>query len=108
MRLVIPEGGIGNAEIEINGAVLMLANAALPNFPSNDTKIHLYVEDVDRVYAQAARAGAISVAEPADKFYGDRVARISDPCGNQWDIASHGEDVDMDEMLRRMPSMGHE
>ena len=64
--------------------------------------------DVDRVYAQAAGAGAISMAEPADKFYGDRVARISDPCGNQWDIASHGEDVDMDEMLRRMPSMGHQ
>ena len=100
----MPEGGIGHAEV----AVLMLADVALPNFPSNDTKIHLYVEDVDRVYAQAAGAGAISMAEPADKFYGDRVARISDPCGNQWDIASHGEDVDMDEMLRRMPSMGHE
>ncbi len=26
----------------------MLANAALPDFPSNDTKTHLYVEDVDR------------------------------------------------------------
>ena len=81
MRLVMPEGGIGNAEIEINGAVLMLANAALPDFPSNDTKIHLYVEDVDRA------------------------ARIANPCGNQWAVASH---VDMDEMLRRMPAMGHQ
>ncbi len=86
----------------------MLANAALPDFPANDTKTHLYVADVDSVYAQAVSTGATSVAEPADQFYGDRVARVADPCGNQCTIASHIKDVDMDEVLQRMAAIEHQ
>ena len=104
----MPQGGIGHAEVEIDGAVLMLADAAPPDFPANDTKTHLYVEDVDSVYAKAVSAGATSVAEPAGQFYGDRVTRVADPCGNQWTITSHIEDADMDEVLRRMAAMEHQ
>ena len=64
------------------------------------------MEDVDAVYAQAVSAGATAVAEPADQFYGDRIARVADPSGNQWSIASHVEDVDMDELMRRLAAMG--
>ena len=102
MRLAMPEGGIGHAEVEIDGAVLMLSDALPPDFPASATKLHLYVEDVDSAYAQAVSAGATSVAEPADQFYGDRAARIVDPCGSHWTIASHIEDVDLDEAMRRM------
>ncbi len=104
-RLDMPGGGIGHAETEIDGAVIMLSDAAPPDFPAASTKLHLYVADVDRAYAQAVSAGAESVAEPADQFYGDRAARIIDPCGNHWTIASHVEDVDMDEVMRRIAAM---
>ena len=105
MRLAMPQGGIGHAEVEIDGAVLMLSDADPPDFPASATKIHLYVADVDSAYAQAVRAGATSVAEPADQFYGDRAARLIDPSGNHWTIASHVEDVDMDEVMRRVDAM---
>lgn len=105
MRLAMPGGGIGHAEVEIDGAVLMLSDAAPPEFPAGASKLHLYVEDVDGAYAQALSAGATSVAEPADQFYGDRAARVVDPCGNHWTIASHVEDVDMDEVTRRIAAM---
>ncbi len=105
MRMAMPEGGIGHAEVEIDGAVLMLSDAAPPEFPAGDSKLHLYVKDVDSAYAQALSAGATSVAEPADQFYGDRVARIVDPCGNHWTVASHVEDVDMEEVTRRIAAM---
>ena len=105
MRMSMPEGGIGHAEVEIDGAVLMLSDAAPPEFPAGDSKLHLYVEDVDSAFAQALSAGATSVAEPADQFYGDRVARIVDPCGNHWTVASHVEDVDMEEVTRRIAAM---
>lgn len=105
MRLAMPGGGIGHAEVEIDGAVLMLSDAAPPEFPAGSSKLHLYVEDVDGAYAQALSAGATSVAEPADQFYGDRAARVVDPCGNHWTIASHVEDVDMDEVTRRIAAM---
>ena len=105
MRLAMPGGGIGHAEVEIDGAVLMLSDAMPPEFPAGSAKLHLYVEDVDRAYARATRAGATSLAEPADQFYGDRAARIVDPWGNHWTIASHVEDVDMDEVTRRIAAM---
>jgi uncharacterized glyoxalase superfamily protein PhnB len=38
----------------------------------------------------------------ADQFYGDRVGRLRDPFGHQWMLSSHIEDVDRDEMDRRM------
>ena len=37
---------------------------------------------------QATAAGATSVDEPADQFYGDRLARVTDPYGNQWSIST--------------------
>ncbi len=105
MRLPMPQGGIGHAEVEIDGAVLMLADAALPDFPVTNSQIHLYVEDVDSVYAQAVSAGATAIAEPADQFYGDRSARVLDLSGNHWTIATHVEDVDMDEVMKRVDGM---
>ena len=83
----MPQGGIGHAEVEIDGAVL--SDAVPPEYPPTSSLIHLYVPDCDAVYAQAMAAGATSVAEPADQFYGDRLARITDPHGNQWSISTH-------------------
>ena len=106
LRVPMGEGLIGHAEVEIDGAVLMLSDAAPPDFPATNSQLHLYVEDVDAAYAQAVTAGATGLAEPADQFYGDRTARVADPAGNHWTIASHVEDVDMDELMRRMAAMG--
>ena len=53
-------------------------------------------------------AGATSKAEPADQFYGDRTARVSDPAGNVWTIACPVEDVQMDDQSRRMAAMDHD
>ena len=105
MRMPMGQGLIGHAEVEIGGAAVMLSDAAPPDFPASASQVHLYVEDVDAVYAQAVKAGATGVAEPADQFYGDRTARVVDPSGNRWFIASHVEDVDMDELMKRMAAM---
>ena len=105
-RIAMPQGGIGHAEVEIDGARLMLADAMPPDFPANNTLIHLYVKDVDSAYARAVNAGAATITEPADEFYGDRIARVADPYGNQWFIASHVEDVDPDELIKRVAAMG--
>ena len=63
----MPQGGIGHAEVEIDGALP-------PEYPPTSSLIHLYVPDCVAVYAQAIAAGATSIAEPADHFYGDRLA----------------------------------
>jgi uncharacterized glyoxalase superfamily protein PhnB len=60
-----------------------------------------YVEDCDRVYQRALEAGATSLREPQNMFYGDRSAGVVDPLGNHWWIHTHVEDVSPEEMTKR-------
>lgn len=34
-------------------------------------------------------------------FWGDRFARVTDPYGHSWQIATHVEDIEPEEMERR-------
>jgi uncharacterized glyoxalase superfamily protein PhnB len=99
-RMDGPGGRVMHAEVQIGDSVVMLSDPA-PEFPARTAMLHLYVEDVDRVYQRAVQAGGTSVREPADQFYGDRSAGIDDGFGNQWYIATHVEDVAPEEMERR-------
>jgi PhnB protein len=95
-----PDGRIWHGEIQIGDSRLMLSEAS-PEMPARTGLFYLYVEDVDAVYRQALAAGATSVMEPADQFYGDRHGGVRDASGNQWWIATHVEDVPPEEMERR-------
>jgi uncharacterized glyoxalase superfamily protein PhnB len=99
-RLLRPDGTIGHAEARIGDSVVMLGDAT-PEFTPMPAMLHLYVTDVDAVYKRALQAGATSLREPADQFYGDRSAGVKDACGNQWWIATHKEDVPPEELKRR-------
>jgi PhnB protein len=61
-----------------------------------------YTEDCDGIYRKALGAGAKSVREPTDQFYGDRMAGVEDPFGFQWYIATHIKDVSPEEMNAAM------
>lgn len=102
MRMEMPDGEIGHAEVEIGDSVVMVSDAAPPDFPPTIAQMHIYVDDVDSTYVVAVKAGATAVADPEDQPYGDRIARILDPSGNRWSIATHIEDVDMEELARQM------
>jgi PhnB protein len=95
-----PDGKIGHAEVQIGNSVVMLADAN-PRWKPTKTMLYLYVEDVDAVYKKAVAAGGKSVMEPANQFYGDRSANVEDAFGNHWGIATHVEDVPMDEIEKR-------
>ena len=51
-------------------------------------RFYVYVEHVDAVFWKAIEAGATSTNEPADQPYGERMAGVKDPFGNQWFIAA--------------------
>ena len=55
LRLPMPEGGIGHAEVVIDGAPVMLADS-MDGFPVTSSIIHLYITDTDAVYARALSA----------------------------------------------------
>lgn len=99
-RLQLPGGRIMHAEVRIGDSRVMLGEAAGPEGVVSGM-LHLYLEDVDATYRQALAAGATSLREPTNEFYGDRSAGVKDAFGNQWWLATHIEDVPPEEIQRR-------
>ena len=108
MRIPTPGGKVGHAEIEIGGWRIMLADENLDigfcspkAFGCTPVTLHLYVEDVDAVAQQAVAAGAKELRPVSLKFPGDRSGTFEDPFGHVWHIATHKEDLDIDELKWR-------
>ena len=99
MRLATPGGKVGHAEIEIGSSCIMLSDEwpdrgfrGPKTVGGTPVTLHLYVEDVDAVVAQALATGAKVVRPVKDQFYGDRSGTIEDPFGHVWHVATHKED----------------
>lgn len=102
-RMDTPDGSVRHAEVKIGDSMIMIGQVAAGQ--EMHSMLHLYVPDTDALYQSALAAGAVSIREPADQFYGDRSAGVRDSWGNQWWMATHVEDVSQDEMERRMAVM---
>src|SRR5207237_10735996 len=113
VRMPMPGGRVGHAEIQIGDSRIMLAD----EFPEMDARgpnarggtavsILLYVNDCDAVSGRAVAAGAKVKRPMKDQFYGDRSGTLEDPFGHVWTVGTHKEDLTPEEMRRRMQSMG--
>jgi uncharacterized glyoxalase superfamily protein PhnB len=67
--------------------------------------LQVYVPDADAAYYRALKAGATSLLQPANQFYGDRTASVRDSCGNNWYIATQIEIVGREEVDKRIAAM---
>jgi len=107
-RMPTPNGEIGHAEIKIGDSTIMLADPcgegefrsprALGGSPVG---LHLYLDDVDKVFARAVAAGAKIIQPLEDRFYGDRNGTLEDPFGHLWFLSSHKEDLSPEEIDQR-------
>jgi PhnB protein len=109
MRMPMPGGKLGHAEIKIGDSHIMLADEnpesgiyAPQHYGGTPVSILLYVEKVDAVFNQAVSAGAKAIRQPQDMFYGDRTSSITDPFGHSWYIHTHVKDVSSAEMQAAM------
>jgi uncharacterized glyoxalase superfamily protein PhnB len=91
--MVMADGRVGHAELELGSATLFLADespeshVAAPGVGA-DATVSLVVEmpDVDEAVDRAERAGAIVERAAADNPYG-RNAVVRDPFGHRWIIS---------------------
>jgi PhnB protein len=108
LRMADPQGRVGHAEIKIGDSVIMLADEhpgmgyrGPRSLGGSSVSILLYLEDVDRVFERAVKAGAKAQRAVTNQFYGDRSGTLEDPFGHVWTVATHVEDVPPEEMKRR-------
>jgi PhnB protein len=95
-----PSGKVMHAELAIGPSIIMTSDVN-DEFGPAPARLQLYVDDIDAVYKRALAAGATSLREPSDQFYGDRSGGVQDAFGNQWWLATHIEDVTPEEIGRR-------
>ncbi|MFV0444206.1 MAG: VOC family protein [Planctomycetaceae bacterium] len=109
MRLTLPGGLIGHAEMQFGDSVVMLADEnpdwevlGPSAFGGTPVSIHLYVTNVDQLFQQAVDAGAKVLKPLQNQFYGDRSGFLEDPFGHRWSLAQRVEEVSLEEMQRRI------
>jgi PhnB protein len=105
LRSSRPNGDVAHAELRLGDSVIMLADEvpergvySPAHYGGSAVSLMVYVDDCDAVYRQALAAGARSLREPADQFYGDRTAGVEDPFGFQWWLATHVRDMTAEEI----------
>jgi uncharacterized glyoxalase superfamily protein PhnB len=108
MRMPAPDGkSIWHAELRFGDSTVYMNDempgmskpAPSPERPSPVT-MWLAAQSCDTAYRRAMQAGAQSTMEPADMFWGDRVAGVADPFGYAWSFAEHQKDLTEEEMRR--------
>ena len=109
VRMPGPGGSVMHGEVRIGDSMLMLSDE-FPDWGQLGPISRggaagsgmLYVDDCDAAFKRAVEAGCTAKMPPTDEFWGDRFAKVADPFGHEWAIATHVEDVTPEEMQRRM------
>lgn len=111
-RLVMPTGEVGHAEIKIGDSAIMLADEcdeggfrSPQSLKGSSIGLHVYVENVDAQFAQAIAEGARVIKPVEDQFYGDRTGTLEDPFGHVWFLATHKEDLSLEDIDKRAEAM---
>jgi PhnB protein len=94
------DGAVQHAILSLNSQMLMIeaAATALTSKPpeldgSSPVVLYTYVEDVDKVVAQAVDLGAKVLFPLSNQFWGDRIAWLMDPAGHVWTVATRIEET---------------
>jgi PhnB protein len=96
-----PDGSPIHIAMRINDAFLVVqsefpdvvASRAPSPDGSSPVVIFVYVADVDLAVDRAVAIGAKVLMPAQDQFWGDRTARIIDPSGHVWTVASRIEET---------------
>ncbi len=108
MKFAGPDGKTNHSAMKLaNGEVFMLGCPG-PDYKnpkelgSVTQGLYVMVENVDKHYLRARKAGAKILEEPVDQFYGDRRYSAADPEGHHWYFAEHVRDVSVKDMKAAM------
>jgi PhnB protein len=96
-----PDGSAIHIAMRINDALVVVqaefptevaSRAPVPD-GSTPVVVFVYVADVDQALERAVAEGATILIPAQNQFWGDRTARILDPSGHVWTVASRIEET---------------
>lgn len=107
-RIQGPDGRVMFAEMSIRDARIFVVD----EFPEQQAlspttlggtpvALHLYVQDVDAMFARAVAAGMTVWMPVADFFWGERYGSLKDRFGHHWALASRTEDLSPSQIQER-------
>lgn len=106
LLLKMPDGRVMHCEFRVGGTRFFISEE-LPEHggtPSpaklgaTSVALHLYVDDCDAMVKKMADYDAEVLMEPTDLFWGERFARVRDPFGHEWGIATTLREMTADEI----------
>jgi len=92
---------IGNSTIMLSGENPQWGQKSAETMGGSPASVHVYCDDVDKLFQRAVDAGCTVAAPLMDAFWGDRYGKVTDPFGYQWGLATHKEDVPEEEIAER-------
>lgn len=106
LLLNMPDGRVMHCEFRI-GNTRFFISEELPehggtpspkSLGSTSVAIHLYVTDCDLMVEKMNTNGSEVLMAPVDMFWGERFARVRDPFGHEWGIATQTKEMTSDEI----------
>jgi PhnB protein len=93
-RQTTPDGKIMHGRLRIGDSIVLLAD----EFPGSGSRapssigtttitLHIYSDDVDRLWERALAAGARIAMNLDNTFWGERYGQLVDPFGHRWSIS---------------------
>jgi uncharacterized glyoxalase superfamily protein PhnB len=88
------DGNVVHAELDFQGAVVMLSSAGIGrepfrSLPAGNRLLYCAVDDVDGLYERVREAGGEIALELTDTDYGSRDFTVRDPEGNLWAFGTY-------------------
>jgi PhnB protein len=114
LRHLTPDGLVMHSSLKIGDSEVYLCDE-FPNSCATSPQtlggtpitLHLAVDNVDEVYAQAVEAGAEAAMPPADMFWGSRYGQVIDPFGHRWSISTALSPEAAERARSAMPEFQH-
>ena len=106
LLLNMPDGRVMHCEFRIGNARFFVSEE-LPehggtpspkSLGSTSVAIHHYVINCDVMVKKMLDHGSEILMEPVDMFWGERFARVRDPLGHEWGIATKLNELTSDEI----------
>ena len=107
-RMPAPDGSVAHAEFMVGNTRLYISGEAeawhayaMPEGTMASCLFSIGTDDCGGAYQRALNAGATSLSEPQDQFWGTRSALIKDPYGYRWAFNQVIEEVPPEELEKR-------